>query len=42
MLGLSENKQEYAQMLYHNFMQCVCTGHIGIEHSNYIIKYVST
>ena len=31
-LLLSENKQEYMEILHHNFMQCVCTGHMNIEH----------
>ena len=32
-LILSKNKQEYTEMLHHNFMQCVCTGHTDIGHS---------
>ena len=31
--------QEYTEMLYHNFMQYICTGHMSFGHSLYLYYY---
>ena len=40
MLILSKSKQKYAEMLHHNFTQCVCTGHTGVGHSHSVYIYI--
>ena len=41
-LILSESKQEYTEMLHHNFAQCVCTGHTSVEHSPSIYNIMNS
>ena len=38
---IRENR-EYAEVLHHNFTQCVCTGHTGVGHSLFLLYIMNS